>query len=206
MSPLDAWLYLDRMDLSRYWPKDAPTGWDQFHTRFKQGNITLEECAFLSPSQRHAFEIALESETYLPRIPSITVPQPITPDLFPLNEPGENAIVLVSANNRLTFDLLATIWSHGLTPAYFLLLDCSGHTVDMAMIFKTFTPERLQASLQKSGLETRVKHRRMIAPGLTAPLAKDFEKATGWQIEIGPVCAAEMPLFLGDRWLVPDAH
>ena len=201
MNPLNAWLYLDRMELGRYWPAEAPLRWEEFESRFKSGAITLDECAFLSPRTRHAFGIALRPETYLPGIPSITVPQPVAPDLFPLNEPDENALVLVSANNRLTLDLLIAIWAHGLTPSYLLLVDCSGHTVDMAMIFGTFTPDRLAQALREGGLAERVKHRRLIVPGFTAPLAEDFRRATGWEVIVGPICAAEIPLFLGDRWV-----
>jgi len=204
VNPLNAWLYLDRMDLRRYWPSEAPLPWEEFESRIKSGAISLDECVFLPPRTRHAFGIALHPERYLPLIPSITVPQPVAPDLFPLNEPGEDALVLVSANNRLTLDLLVTVWSHGLTRAYLLLVDCLGHTVDMSMIFGTFTPAKLTEALRSSGLAGRVKHRQMIVPGLTAPLAGDFRHATGWEVIVGPVCAAEIPLFLGDRWVPPE--
>lgn len=201
MNPLNAWLYLDRMELGRYWPREAPLSWEEFESRFRSGAIALDDCVFLSPHTRHAFGIALHPERYLPLIPSITVPQPIAPDLFPLNEPGEDALVLVSANSHLTLDLLIAVWSHGLTPSYLLLVDCLGHTVDMSMVFGTFTPEKLAGALRESGLAGRVKHRRLIVPGLTAPLAEGFRRATGWEVIVGPVCAAEIPLFLGDRWV-----
>jgi acetyl-CoA decarbonylase/synthase complex subunit gamma len=71
----------------------------------------------------------------------------------------------------------------------------------MAMVYGDFTPARLAQGVQESGLESRVKHRHMIVPGLTAPLAGDFAAATKWEVEVGPVCAVELPLFLGDRWM-----
>ena len=204
MSPLEAWLYLDQMDLSRYWPEKATIPWDDFQARFTAETIALEDCDFLTPELMHAYRIALEPNTYLPSIPSIDVPQPIGPDLFPLNDPDENALVLVTGNSRLTFDVMATIWAQGVTPAYLLLVDCLGNTVDMAMVYKNFTPDRLQQAIQKSGLENTVAHRRMIVPGLTSPLTDEFRSVTGWEIEVGPVCAAEIPLFLGNRWIFPD--
>jgi acetyl-CoA decarbonylase/synthase complex subunit gamma len=132
------------------------------------------------------------------------VPQPIEAGLFPINEPDEDSLVIVSGNNRLTFEVLATVWAQGITPAYFLLVDCLGSTVDMAMIYGYFTPMRLAQILSTSGLESKVKHRRMIVPGLTAPLADEFAVTTSWDIELGPVCAVELPLFLGDRWVFSD--
>jgi acetyl-CoA decarbonylase/synthase complex subunit gamma len=121
--------------------------------------------------------------------------------LFPINEPDESSLVIVSGNNRLTFEVLATIWAQGVTPAYFLLVDCLGNTVDMAMVYGEFTAMRLAQMLGTSGLESKVKHRRMIVPGWTAPLANEFAAATNWEVEVGPVCAVELPLFLGERWL-----
>jgi acetyl-CoA decarbonylase/synthase complex subunit gamma len=118
-----------------------------------------------------------------------------------MNEPDENSLVLATANNSLTFEVLTTVWAQGVTPAYLLLVDCLGNTVDMAMVFGEFKPERLKQALTRSGLEVRLSHRRIIVPGLTAPLAEQFREATEWDIEVGPICAAELPLFLGDSWV-----
>jgi len=74
----------------------------------------------------------------------------------------------------------------------------------MAMVYGNFTPERLHHALEESDLSSQVSHRQMIIPGLTGSLAEDFRKITGWEMEVGPVCAAEIPLFLGDRWIPPD--
>lgn len=204
MSPLEAWLYLDQMDLSRYWPEIAPIPWDDFYTRFKEDTASLDGCTFLTPNQLHAFRMALEPQAYLPSIPTIDVPQPIAPDLFALNEPDQNAPVFITANSRLTFDVFAALWAQSLTPAYFLLVDCLGNTVDMAVVFGNFTAERLHRAVEKSHIAQQVNHRHLIVPGLTAPLVDGFERSTGWEVEAGPVCAAEIPLFLGNRWIPPD--
>ena len=204
MSPLEAWLYLDQMDLSSYWPETATIPWDDFSTKTKEGTVILEECSFLSSHQIHAFSLALDPQSYLPSIPSIDVPQPIAPDLFALNEPGENAPVLITSNSRLTFDVLTALWAQSITPAYFLLVDCLGSTVDMAMVYGYFTSERLEKALEESKLGSHVSHRQLIIPGLSSSLAEDFRKVTGWEVEIGPICAAEIPLYLGERWIPPD--
>jgi acetyl-CoA decarbonylase/synthase complex subunit gamma len=59
--------------------------------------------------------------------------------------------------------------------------------------------------LKKTALEEKVEHRHMIVPGLTSPLAGNFAESTGWEIEVGPICAVELPLFLGDRWVSASA-
>jgi len=200
MSPPEANLYLDQIDVQRYCRTDA-------HNRANVGchyaeeKTCVDDCPLLSPLQQNALNTVLRAKDYLPSVPSITIPRPIDPGLIPANNPDGNSLVLVSANSNLTFEVLLAVWSQGVTPAWFLLVDCLGNTVDMAMVFGEFKAERLEHAISGSGAEEQIAHRRMIVPGLTAPLAKDFEMATGWEIEVGPICAAELPLFLGDRWV-----
>jgi len=172
-----------------------------FLTRLAAGKGDIEDCTFFTPRQLQAFKLVLEAKTYLPSVPQLTVPQPIEKGLVPINEPDESSLVIVTANNRLTFEVLATVFAQDVTSAYFLLVDCLGSTVDMAMVYGDFTPTRLARVMEESGLESRVKHHHMIVPGLTASLAADFATATNWEVEVGPVCAVELPLFLRDRWL-----
>ena len=201
---LEADLYLTKVDICRYCSEDVRPSCKDFTDRWADGKGSKEDYAFLNSRQGRSFKLVLEAQKYLPSIPLLNVPQPIEAGLFPVNEPDEDSLVIVSGNNRLTFEVLATVWAQGITPAYFLLVDCLGSTVDMAMICGYFTPMRLTQMLSESDLESKVKHRRMIVPGLTAPLADEFAVTTSWEIELGPVCAVELPLFLGDRWAFSD--
>ena len=197
-------LYLEQENPCTYWPIYANTPCEDFIARLKAGEIPEKDYPFLTSKQIQAFKLILDAEVYLPSVPLLTVPQPMQTGLYPINEPDNNSLVIVSGNSQLTFEVLATIWAQGVTPAYFLLVDCLGNTVDMAMAFGDFTPERLLRVLGESGLEDKVVHRHMIVPGLTRSLAGDFAKVTGWDVEVGPICAAALPLFLGDRWVFPN--
>ncbi len=193
-------LYLNKINFARYWPAGAPVSWPEFEAKLKTGQSRLEDGAFLTPRQKAAFKLVLEADRYLPVLPLVTVPQPIEMGLIPVNEPGPDALVLVTVNNRLTFEVLTAVWAQGTVPAFFLLVDCLGNTVDMAMVYREFTVERLSQAIADSGLGEKVNHRRLMIPGFTGPLADELESATGWRIEVGPMCAAELPLFLGSRW------
>lgn len=205
MNTLKTDLYLKQIELHRYCLPDANSPPHDPTHKSDTKKTCATECPLLTPKQREALNMVLEAESYLPAFAPVTVPQPINPSLIPLNEPDEKALVIVTGNSSLTFEVLTAVWAQGITPAYFLLVDCLGNTVDMAMVFGEFKPERLQKSLKETGLEEKVAHRRMIVPGLTAPLAEDFKKATGWEIEVGPICAVELPLFLGERWLFAES-
>jgi len=197
----DADLYLNQIDLRQYWPEDASVPFDAFLVQIREGHAHIEDYSFLTPRQMHAFSVVLDAEKYLPSVPQLTVPQPTGAELLPINEPDDDALVIVSGNNSYTLEVLASVWSQGYTPAYFLLVDCLGSTVDMSMIYAQFTPERLRHAVMTSSLESKVKHRHLIVPGYTSPLVSDFTRATGWQVEAGPICVVELPLFLGERWI-----
>lgn len=194
-------LYLDKVDLDRYWPDNSSVSCNEFLVQIRERKTHIKDYSFLTPRQMRDFGFVLDAENYLPLVPQMTVPQPIEAEPVLVNRPDEDSLVIVTGNNSFTLEVLAALWSQGSTPAYFLLVDCLGSTVDMAMIYADFTPERLWYALKTSGLEKIVKHRRLIVPGLTAPLVSDFIRVTGWQVEAGPICVVELPLFLGDRWI-----
>jgi len=204
MNMMPANLYLNQIDPCHYWPANATIQCENFLSQLRTGTLSTKEYPFLTTNQLQAFKTVLEAETYLPPIPQLTIPQPVEAGLFPINEPDRNSIVIVSGNNQYTFELLASIWAQGITPAYFLLLDCLGNTVDMAVLYGDFTSGRLLHILKETSLEEKVAHRHLIVPGYTRSLAQDFAKATGWEVEVGPVCAVELPLYLEDRWLFPS--
>ena len=205
MSPLKTDLYVDRIDLRRYCPNTINMPPKGESPPISPEQTCIDMCPLMTESQIKACKLAMTANAYLPaEEPPVTVPQPVEPQLIPLNDPGENALVLVTGNSRITFDVMATVWSRGLTPAYLLQVDCLGHTVDMAMVFGEFTSPRLARAIEASGLEQKVAHRKMIVPGFSESLVEDFAMLTGWEVEVGPICAAELPLFLGDRWIFAD--
>lgn len=197
-------IYLKRVDYCRYWPANTGLSCDDFLNQLKIVKEPAGNYPVLNRNMVRAFRLAQEAETYIPSVPLLTMPQPIEAGLIPINDPNKDSLVLVTGNNRLTFEVLVSIWARGITPAHFLLVDCLGSTVDMAMVFGDFTPARLVQIIKKTGLEEKVEHRHLIVPGFTSPLIQEFTIQTGWEIEAGPVCAAELPLFLGDRWIFPD--
>lgn len=200
----DADLYTDQIDIASYWPENATVPFEEFNGKLKTGEADIKDYPFLTQKQFQAFKIVVEADTYLPPVPLLTMPRPTAPELIYMNEPDSASMVLVSGNNEHTIEVMATIWAQGMTPAYFLIVDCLGSTVDMSVIYGEFTPERLVRAIKETGLEDKVNHRKMIIPGYASKLVRDFEQATSWEIEVGPLCGAELPLYLGERWAFPE--
>jgi CO dehydrogenase/acetyl-CoA synthase gamma subunit (corrinoid Fe-S protein) len=108
---------------------------------------------------------------------------------------------LISGNHVHTQDVLLSILSTTSSPFAMLFSDTKGHTVDMAVIFETLTAKQIRKDVRTSDLQDSISNRKVVIPGLAAALDEELKKLTNWDIIVGPICAAELPLFLADRWL-----
>ena len=132
---------------------------------------------------------------------SLEFPRPLTPALFELNDPGPDAPLLVTGNSEFTLTVLTGLLALTVSPFFLLQVDTRGDTADMAMIYRSFTPQRLDQALETHKLAERLSHRELIIPGVLAPMKEELAGyLTGWTILPAPICAAELPLFLGDKW------
>ena len=82
-------------------------------------------------------------------------------------------------------------------------VDVRGHTVDMALVFEEFTAERVKSAFVDFGVDS-VAPSRIILPGLAAPIAPELTSLFDRKLEIGPICAAEIPLHMGNAWVNDD--
>jgi CO dehydrogenase/acetyl-CoA synthase gamma subunit (corrinoid Fe-S protein) len=199
-------LYIDRIDLAPYLsPEDCRgagvTDRAQLTARLKESALRLEDCPNLSAEKRAALDLALRAEEVLIKVQSLEFPRPLEPSLFELNDPGPEAPVLVTGNSEFTLTVLTGLLALTVSPFFLLQVDTRGDTADMAMIYRSFTPQRLDQALEKHKLAEKLSHRGLIIPGVLAPMKEELAGyLTGWTIRPGPICAAELPLFLGDKW------
>jgi len=202
-------LYVDRMELARYLSREESHRCGvaeaaDLAARLQGGSLLLDDCAGLTPQKRYALSLALKALEILPPVPGLELPRPVPVELYEINEPDPQAPVLVTGNSEFTLTVLTGVLATTVSPFFLLLVDCRGDTVDMAMIYRSFTPQRLDQSLEANGMAARLSHRRLIIPGILAPLREELAAYTGWDINPGPICAAELPLFMGDHWQPPQ--
>jgi CO dehydrogenase/acetyl-CoA synthase gamma subunit (corrinoid Fe-S protein) len=205
---LKANLYVDRIEIAPYLSLEecrALGGADcaQVAARLKEGSLTPEDCRTLSPARRQALSLAVHALEVLPVVQSLELPRPVPPDLFEINEPGPDAPVLVTGNSEFTLAVVTGLLAWTISPFYLLVVDTRGDTVDMSMVYRSFTPQRLDQGLAAHRLAEKVKRRQLIIPGVVAPLKEELAAYTGWDIRVGPICVAELPLFLGEAYWQP---
>jgi CO dehydrogenase/acetyl-CoA synthase gamma subunit (corrinoid Fe-S protein) len=199
----DANLYLDRIDLARYLSteecrKCGARSCKELVERLRERRCQADDLATLAGPKRKALGIASGIDAVLPAVPQLQLPQPAPAGLVALNDPGPGDPVLVTGNSELTQQVLLAVLADTLSPFHVLFTDTRGDTLDMAIILGSFTPGRVRDALKA---DPPPAPGTLTLPGFAADLRDAIADATGWPVEVGPVCAAELPLYFGDRWI-----
>ena len=202
-------LYLSKIDFLRYLPRTdckecGEASCTAFVKQMKNGTQMPENCPFLKGNQVRAFYLAMTAGQFLPQVPALELPRPAPEGLMEINQANERSLLIVSGNSEFTQEVLTSIMAYTLSPFWLFCVDCRGDTVDMAMIYQSLKVEKIAALLEKSKLNQGKARREMILPGFVSSLQEPLAKQTGWKVRVGPICIAELPLFLGDDWEVPS--
>lgn len=116
----------------------------------------------------------------------------VKPGLYAIGAPDSASDVFVSANYKLSFDILRRELS-GLS-GWILVLDTRGINVWCAAGKGTFGTDELVRRVLTVKLSELVSHRRLIVPqlGATGVKASEVKKKTGFTVYFGPVEASDI--------------
>jgi hypothetical protein len=204
--PLYADLYLDRIDLSRHTGAETcqvcrVDSLAELIDRLRSGAFCPGQCPHWPRERVEAFQLAVDAGKLLPRIPSLAVPQPAEAGLFDVNGPSAVSPVLITGNSRLTHEVLLSVLSTTTAPMWMVSVDTGGHTVDMSLVYGTLTAEAIAAAIRAGDSRGDDFTGRIILPGLAEKLAPGVSDMLGRPVEVGPICAAELPLYFGSDWV-----
>jgi hypothetical protein len=126
----------------------------------------------------------------------------VTPGLYAIGEPDKKSDVFVSANYKLSFDVLRKHLS-GLN-CWILVLDTKGINVWCAAGKGTFGTEELINRIKITKLDEIVDHKKIIVPQLGAPgvAAHEVTKATKFKVIYGPVRAEDIKDYINNDYTV----
>jgi acetyl-CoA decarbonylase/synthase complex subunit gamma len=127
-------------------------------------------------------------------------PVAVEPGLKVFGTPDENSPVMFTTNFALTYYTVASDIESAKINAYLLVVDTEGIAVDSAVAGRKLTAEKVAEALKASGIENKVKHRKLIIPGKAARLSGEIEELSGWQVLVGPRDSSEIPKFLQEKW------
>jgi len=120
----------------------------------------------------------------------------IAPGLYAIGAPTADSPVIVSANYKMTFDIVRRdMRGYDL---WLLILDTRGINVWCAAGKGTFGTDEIICRVKAAQLDKIVSHRSLIVPQLGAPgvAAHKVSKGCGFKVTYGPVRSADLPDFI----------
>ena len=129
------------------------------------------------------------------------VPNTVEAKLYEIGNPDENSPVMFTTNFSLTYFSVEAEVERSKIPAYISVVDTEGLGVLNAYAGDKISAEKVVKTLKEQKVAEKVKHRKLIIPGLLPVFRAEIEDTSEWkEVIIGPENAREIPAFLNKIW------
>jgi acetyl-CoA decarbonylase/synthase complex subunit gamma len=129
------------------------------------------------------------------------VPNAVEAKLYAIGSVTENSPVIMTTNFSLTYFSVAGEVERSKIPSYICVLNTEGLGVLNAYAGDKISPEKVVKTLQEQKVAEKVKHRKLIIPGLLPIFKGELEDISEWkEVIIGPENASRIPAFLNSIW------
>ncbi len=124
-------------------------------------------------------------------------PLATTQGIYEIGGPNENSPVLITTNFSLTYFIVSGEIETSKVPSWLLVMDTEGLSVMTSWAAGKFVADAIGPFVKKSGIEGKVKHRKLVIPGYAAAESGGLEEELpGWEILIGPRDGSLIPAYL----------
>jgi acetyl-CoA decarbonylase/synthase complex subunit gamma len=127
-------------------------------------------------------------------------PVAVEPGLKEFGTPDENSPVLFTTNFALTYYTVASDIENSKNSVYLIVVETEGSAVDSGVAGRKLTAERVADAIKETGIENKVKHRKIIIPGKASRISGEIEELSGWKVQVGPRDSSEIPKYIIDKW------
>jgi acetyl-CoA decarbonylase/synthase complex subunit gamma len=129
------------------------------------------------------------------------VPNTVEAKLYEIGNTNENSPVLFTTNFSLTYFSVESEVERSKVPTFICVVDTEGLGVLNAYAGDKISAEKVVKTLQAQKVSEKVKHRKLIIPGLLPVFRAEIEDTSEWkEVIIGPESAREIPAFLQNKW------
>ena len=124
-------------------------------------------------------------------------PMAVEQKIYEIGATNESSPVLITGNFSLTYFIVSGEIDSSRVPSYLLIKDTEGLSVLTAWAAGKFAADTVATFVKKSGIEEKVKHRKLVIPGYLATISGELEEELpDWEILIGPREASHLPAYL----------
>jgi acetyl-CoA decarbonylase/synthase complex subunit gamma len=127
-------------------------------------------------------------------------PVAVEPGLKEFGTPDENSPVFFTTNFALTYYTVASDLENSKLKAYLIVVETEGSAVDSGVAGRKLTAEKVADAIKATGIESKVKHRKIIIPGKASRISGEIEELSGWKVQVGPRDSSEIPKYLQEKW------
>jgi acetyl-CoA decarbonylase/synthase complex subunit gamma len=127
-------------------------------------------------------------------------PVAIKSGLVALGKPNENSPVMFTTNFALTYYTVESDIKSGGASCHLMVVDTGGISVESSVAGRQLTADKVAEAIKQTGIESKVKHRKLIIPGRAARLSGEIEELSGWEVMVGPLDSSGIPKFLQEKW------
>ncbi len=127
-------------------------------------------------------------------------PVAVAPGLKVFGTPDQNSPVFFTSNFALTYYTVASDIESAKLNAYLIVVETEGSAIDSGVAGRKLTAERVADAIKASGVESKVKHRKIIIPGKASRISGEIEELSGWKVQVGPRDSSEIPKYLVEKW------
>jgi acetyl-CoA decarbonylase/synthase complex subunit gamma len=177
----------------------------------KTDNPELEPALAASCAAKYAGIVIMDGVEPWQTLPVLTIVQDVYTDpqvpntvetkLYEIGNPDENSPVLFTTNFSLTYFSVEGEVERSKVPAYICVVDTEGLGVLNAYAGDKISAEKVVQTLKDQGVADKVKHRKLIIPGLLPIFRAEIEDTSEWtEVIIGPESAGGIPAFLTSSW------
>ena len=129
------------------------------------------------------------------------VPNTVESKLYEVGSVSESSPVLFTTNFALTYFSVEGEVERSKVPCYISVVETEGLGVLNAYAGDKISPEDVVKTLEAQGAAEKVKHRKLIIPGLLPSFRAEIEDTSVWkEVIIGPENATGIPRFLAENW------
>jgi acetyl-CoA decarbonylase/synthase, CODH/ACS complex subunit gamma len=127
-------------------------------------------------------------------------PVAVAPGLKEFGAPDENSPVFFTSNFALTYYTVASDIESNKLNAYLIVVETEGAAIDSGVAGRKLTAAGVADAIKTSGIEDKVKHKKIIIPGKASRISGEIEELSGWKVQVGPRDSSEIPKYLLEKW------